>query len=115
MTTLAVALLVTDAKKAGAITAIGDLTPNYTVGFSRACCAIGPGVTFETPPTHWYSHGAVVDTIYSQAWQEAVSEAEPSDPLYGLILFTAQNASDAVAWAQTNLESQGLRFVPDEE
>ena len=114
MTILAAALIVADAKKAGAIAAIADLTPEYTVGFQRACCAPGPGVTWETPATHWYSHGAQVDTIYVQAWQDAVEAAEPSDPLYGLIIFTAQNADNAYVWALSNLESQGLQFVPDE-
>jgi len=114
MPTLAAALIVSDAKKAAAVAAITALTPDYTVGFSRACCAPGPDVTWETPASHWYSHGAQADTVFIEAWQDAVAEAEPSDPLYGMIIFTAQNASNAVAWAQTNLESQGLQFVPDE-
>lgn len=116
MTTLAVALIVADAHKAAVEAAIAALTPDYTVGFSRACCAateLDP--TWETPPTHWYANASAVDAIYASAWQDAVSAAEPEDAVYGLILFTAQNAENASGWAATNLASQGLRFVPDEE
>lgn len=114
MTIIAAALIVTAARKTAAQAAIADLTPDYTVGFSRQCCAIGPGVTWETPATHWYANGSAVDSAYVQAWQDAVDAAGPSDPLNGLIIFTAQNAANAYAWALTNLESQGLQFVPDE-
>lgn len=116
MTTLAVALIVTDAKKIAVQDAIAVLTPEYTIGFGRPCCALSePSPTWETPPTHWYANASAVDTIFAAAWQDAVDEAAPSDAMHGLILFTALNATNPPAWAVTNLESQGLRFVPDEE
>lgn len=115
MTTLAVALIVTNTRKAAVQTAIAGLTPDYTIGFSRACCASSsPDLTWETAPTHWYANASAVNAVHASAWQEAVTGAGPSDPLHGLILFTAQNADDPSGWARSNLESQGLRFVPDE-
>lgn len=113
MSTLAVAMIVTDAKKIAAQAALAILTPDYTVGFSRACCAIDPGATHQTPPTHWYTHGAAVPTEYVDIWQSAVAAGD-DEPLTGLIVFTALNAADAVAWAATNLTSEGLQFVPDD-
>jgi hypothetical protein len=116
MTTLAVALIVTDAQKAAVEAAIAVLTPDYTIGFARPCCALSePDPTWETPPTYWYANASAVDANVAAAWQEAVAQAGPLDPLSGLILFTAQNAENASGWAVTNLASQGLRFVPDEE
>jgi hypothetical protein len=116
MTRLTVALIVADADKAAVEAAIAALTPDYTVGFLRPCCALGESSpTWETPPSHWYANATGVDAAHVAAWQEAVDAAGPGDALRGLVLFTAQNADDPVGWAQSNLESQGLRFVPDPE
>lgn len=114
MSDLTVAMLVTDAKRASVISAINALTPAYTIGFIRQCCAadtVDP--TWQTPATHWYNNSTAVDLGIVEAWQQAVANAEPPDPLYGLIIFTAQNAADAVGWAMSNLASQNLMFVPD--
>lgn len=115
MTTLNVALIVTDARKAAVEAAIATLTPEYTVVFSRPCCALSePSPTWQTPATHWYANASAVAMEYAEAWQHAVGTAGPVDALHGLILFTAQNAENAYGWALTNLGSQELRFVPDE-
>lgn len=115
MTQLTVALIVTDARKSAVEAAIAALTPDYTVGFLRPCCALTePAPTWETPPTHWYANATAVDAAIVSDWQDAVDAAGLGDALNGLVLFTAQNAVDAVGWAQSNLASEGLRFAPDE-
>lgn len=114
--TLTVAMLVTDANKAGVISAINALTPNYTINFLRGCCSSSePNPTWQTPPTHWYNNASAVDIAIVGAWQAAVDDADPGDALYGLKIFTGQNITNALGWAGTNLASQGLMLVPDEE
>lgn len=116
MAEITVALLVTDAKRQAVIDALEAITPIYTMGFIRPCCAIGPGLTWQTPPTHWYANMTAVETSIVQDWQDATAAATvPEDALHGFIIFTAQNAVNAPVWAVSNLESQNLRFVPDEE
>lgn len=113
MTKIAFAMLVTDAQKDGVIAAIEALTPQYTVGFSRKVCADEPGVTWETEATHWYTNGASIDSDIVVQWQDVIDVAQPGDPLHGVVIFTVQNHDDFVAWANVNLGSKGLRFVPD--
>lgn len=129
MTNIAVAIIVSDTKRADVIEAVSHLTPSYAMGFIRKCCAIDPGATWQTPPTHWYSNDAGMDSALSSVWQDAadgtlpygyalpngatMTEQEILDAMAGLILFTAINSNDAIAWAMTNLTSEGLQFVPD--
>lgn len=116
MTTLAVAMLVSDANRVAAAAALSALVEDYTIGFVRPCCAADtPNPTWETPPTHWYNNDGAVDQDLVTIWQDAIAAAEPEDPIYGFIIFTAINAENALAWAATNLASQNLMFVPDEE
>lgn len=115
MTQLAVAMIVTDAKRVAASAALSAIAGGG-IGFLRACCAASePSPTWETPATHWYNNFTALDQALVVAWQDAVAEAGAEDDLFGLIIFTSINAQNAVAWAATNLASQGLMFVPDEE
>lgn len=106
--TTTVAILVTDAVKNAGALAVNDLTPEYTIGFIRPVAALGPGTTWETPATHWYTNASSVPDDVVSAWQEAV----PS--LTGIVMFVAINADNPLEWAYSNLASQGLQFVPDE-
>lgn len=117
MTQVAVAILVTDENKAAVSAAIESLTPQYGAwGFGRKCCQIDPEATWQTPATHWYGNDAGVETITVNVWQDAVdaADATPEHPLHNLKIFTVQNATNAHAWAVTNLGSEGLQFVPFE-
>lgn len=110
-----VAMIVTAANRTAVAAALSALTPHNTVGFIRACCAADePSPTFETEPTHFYTN-TIASTGDAEAWESAVLAAAPGVPLHGLVVFTATNAINPLAWATTNLDSQNLRFVPDEE
>lgn len=104
-----VAMLVPDADKANVISDIAALTPDWSISFIRPCCAVDPVPTWETPPTHWYNSSQVVPDDIVEAWTGYFT-ARPA-----LKMFTALNAENAYGWAVSNLASQGLRFVPDEE
>lgn len=106
---ITVALLVTDAQKDSVTATVNDLTPEYTIGFIRKVAPIDPVPTPSTPATHWYTNGQSVPDAVVSAWQAAIPDLE------GLIMFTATNADNALGWAVSNLESQGLMFVPDPE
>ena len=105
--TTTVAILVTDAQRDAVASAINDLTPEYTIGFIRPVAALGPGTTWETPASHWYTNASSVPEEVITAWQEAA----PS--LTGVVMFVAINADNPLEWAYSNLASQGLQFVPD--
>lgn len=103
-----IAILVTDAEKDTVTTMLNELTPEYTVGFVRKVAALG-ATDWQTPASHWYTNAQNVPDEVVTAWQTAASTAA------GIIMFTAINADNAFQWAQSNLASQGLMFVPDQE
>jgi hypothetical protein len=116
MTTISFSMLVTDAQKDGVVSAINTLTPEYTVGFSRKVCADDPGVTWETPASHWYTNGSSIDASIVAEWQDAIAAAGVEDALHGVVIFTIQQPDpdfDYLNWATINLGSKGLRLVPD--
>lgn len=116
MTTLAVAIIVSAAKRLAVMAAVAAATPDHTIAFYRPCCAIDePNLTWETPPTHFYTNGTEIPADVVHAWQDAVSAADPADALHGLVIFTGLNGRDAEAWAATNLNNENLQFIPDEE
>lgn len=105
--TTTVAILVTDAAKDAVTNAVNELTPEYTIGFARACAAINPAMTWEEPATHWYTNASSVPDDVVAAWQDAA----PS--LTSVVMFVAINAINPLDWAYSNLASQGLQFIPD--
>lgn len=117
----------TDAKRSAVEQAVAILTPMNTIGLGNKVCAIDPGVTWQTPATHWHGNYASIDADVVLIWQNAVAGTLPEgidlseasmtaqeiiDAMDGLLLWTAQNCTNATTWATTNLEVEGLMLVP---
>lgn len=132
MTTYVSAALVASSERRAAVeAAIALLTPTFTVGLTVPVCAIGPGVTWETPASHYYTNAASVDLTIATVWLAAAKGNLPPDfelppeatmtvqdiidALHGIPVWTGANVSDAVEWADANLEPEGLMRVPPEE
>lgn len=124
MTQIAIAMLASNEHKANIEAAIALVTPQYPIGLGRKCCADEPGVTPETPASHWYGNDPLVDAEMAMVWQDAINGTLPPDveltpeqqeALSTAILFTVTNHDDFTAWAADNLGSKNLRFVPDPE
>jgi hypothetical protein len=125
---IAVALVASDARRAAVEGAIALLTPSYTAALTIPVCAIGEGVTWQTPATHWYTNGASVDQDIASVWQAAALGTLPDgfsvdpesemtaqdilDALDGIPIWTGANVTDAVGWADANLAPEGLMRVP---
>jgi hypothetical protein len=134
MTQVAVALLVTVAKKDAVVAALDAISDNYTVGFIRKVAASDPPVTPQSTPTHWYNNDSGADLDMVVAWQLAIDGFPPEtlpqgreygvngvptmqqviDALDGLELYTAQNVTDFITWAHANIGPERA-LVPDEE
>lgn len=104
-----VAMLVTNAQKSATETFINSLTPEYTIGFIRKVAPISPSPTWQTTPTHWYMNASAVPADVLAAWQAAAPD------LAGVVMFTATNADNPLDWAHSNMASQGVMFVPEQE
>jgi hypothetical protein len=126
---IAVALVASDARRAAVEEAIALLTPSYTAALTIPVCAIGEGVTWQTPATHWYTNGASVDQGIASVWQAAALGTLPNgfeitdpeatmtaqdilDAMAGIPIWTGANVTDATGWADANLEPEGLMRVP---
>lgn len=106
---ITVAMLVTDEQKL-AIEALinGRDDTDYVIGFARKVCPMEPAPTWETPHTHWYMNDETMTAADLEIIQSML-------PLEGLIVFIAHDAENSLAWAHSNMASQGLMFQPDPE
>lgn len=125
---LAAAIVAPAAKRTQIEAAIAILTPTFTVALTMPVCAIGPGVTWQTPATHYYTNGASIDQDIVAVWQAAALGALPPafelppeatmteqdilDALTGVPVWSGANVTDAGAWAAANLTPEGLMLVP---
>lgn len=105
---ITVAMLVTDAQKSAVETLINEREDtNYLIGFIRKVCPLDPAPTWETPHTHWYMND-------ERMTPEDLEIIQSMLPIEGLTVFIAHDAENSLAWAHSNMASQGLQFLPDE-
>lgn len=128
MTTVSVQLVAPDDRKVGVEQAISYLTPSYTAALTIGVCAIAEGVTWQTPPTHWYTNGSSVDSGITDIWMAAATGMLPDgftlpedatmtaqdvlDAMAGIPIWTGVNITDFLAWADANLAGEGLIRIP---
>lgn len=133
MSMVSAAVLVEDAKKVPVTEMSLVLTPSFNLAFAMKVCAIpgigDPPVTWETPPTYWYTNAQSVDGEYATAWLDAASGVLPAgfaldpetgvteqdvlDAFAGARVWIGNDVGDFLLWADANLAPLGLARIPE--
>lgn len=131
--TIGIVCIVTDAKKndINLVFAARGMGPGT---FTRKLCAVDPGATYETPPSHWLMSNAAGDgaelTVLQamtqgdlpplppgSVWGEdgVISAADAMAACDGAVMQVYSCAGDVepVDHVAAVLASRGLQFVPD--